>query len=400
MQLQPNTPPTILFMGRIFDVPWGGVREMAESLLRALAPLLAQQNRRLEVLVPRAGICPVKSEWIHEVVLPRYGNNIFLWDHLTVSAYANRQPNALLYNIKLVLPEFLRIPGFTSLHDLMYFPQPSKYDWREYLLADSLYMRLFVSRTVRRAHLLHVDSDYTGADARDLFPKAGSEFFRTIHLGVNAERFSPKEPLPGDDEALAQFNAAGLKGPYILHTGGLSKRKNLVVLAKAFSEFRQSNPAFQLVVTGGSKPTIQDPELAEAIGRLSPGSFVKLGAVSSRALELLYQRAWAYVFPSLYEGFGLPVLEAQAAGVPVVCSHATSLKEVAPNGSALLFDPRSVGELVAHVNALKTDSLRKQLIEKGRQNAVNFSWEKTARRWLELADDVYARGPVRSSWFV
>lgn len=389
-----SPPPTILFMGRIFEVPWGGVREMADSLLKAAAPLAAEQGRRIEVLVPRAGMTPIEHPAITEVVLPRFGGNRILWDHWTVSNYANAQPNVVLYNIKLVLPERLRIPGFTTLHDLMYFPQPAKYNWREYLLLDSLYMRLMVPRTVKRAPLTHCVSEYTARDAAELFPSVKPSRFRTILHGVDVDRFAPREWVGDDYREWEALRTKGLREPYVLYTGGLSRRKNVRVLAAAFGRFLKSHPEYTLVVTGGAKPTIGDPALARAFNMLPDGKLVRLGAVSSRAMELLYQGAAMYVFPSLYEGFGMPPLEAQAAGCPVICSNATSLPEVVEE-SALLFNPRSPAELVQCMELLTNQAARQRVINEGTRNVKRFDWTETARQWLALADEVAVRGRRR-----
>lgn len=378
--------PRILFMGRIFEVPWGGVREMAGSLLRAAAPICAGQRRTIEVLVPRAGMLPIEHPNLKEIVLPRFGGNRILWDHWTVPNYANRQRDAVLHNIKLVLPERLRIPGFTSIHDLMYFPQPGKYHWREYLWADSLYMRLMVRRTVRRAPLTHVDSEYTARDAVELFPGAAPDRFRVIHLGIDAARWSFR--WTAEDEKLWEgLKRRGLAERFVFYSGGLSRRKNLPVLAHAFRVFQRRHPEYQLVLTGGAKPTVADPRLKRALYMIPTGKLLRLGTVSERELALLYQRAAFFVFPSLYEGFGLPPLEAQAAGCPVICSNATALPEVVGD-SALTFDPRSPAQLLEHMEQLTNKDERRRLVRAGRQNTRRFSWEKTARQWLALADEV------------
>lgn len=373
-------------MGRIFEARWGGVREMAEALLRAAAPICAEQGRRIEVLVPRGGLCPLASPAVREVVLPRFGANRLLWDHITVRGYANRQSGAVLYNIKLVLPVVLRIPGFTTLTDLMYFPQPGKYDWREYLLADSLYMRVMIRRTVRAAAVTHAISEHTARDARELFPDVAPERFRAIPLAVEAKRWRPGAPSAEDEALWRDLEARGVVPPYVFYSGGLSQRKNVSLLARAFAPFRERHPEWRLVLTGGDKPTRPDPELAEALAALPAEACVRLGEVGPRAVALLYQRAGFFVFPSLYEGFGLPVLEAQAAGCPVACSKASSLPEVAGEG-ALLFDPRSPEDLLACMERLTQEGERARLRALGEDNLRRFSWERTARGWLDLADE-------------
>ena len=363
---------------------------MADGLLRALGSLCAQEGRGLEVLVPRRGLCPVASPCVAEIVLPRFARSRLLWDHWTVPKYANRQRHAVLYNIKLVLPERLRIPGFTTFHDLMYFPQPKKYDWREYRLGDSLYMRRMIRRTVLRATVIHCDSHHTAADATELFPGAPKDLFRVVHPGIDAKRWEPSEDQPADRRAWEDLSRQGVGEPYVFFAGGLSRRKNVVTLIRAFAKFHSRHPRHSLVITGGAKPVLTDSRLAGEIARLRPGSFVQLGVVEPHALRLLYQRADFFVFPSLYEGFGFPPLEAQAAHCPVICSNAASLPEVV-GASALLFDPHSEDQLLNRMEQLTQPADRKRVIAEGIQNLQRFDWTKAARALLELADEVDAR---------
>ena len=122
---------------------------------------------------------------------------------------------------------------------------------------------------------------------------------------------------------------------------------------------------------------------------IAPGRVIRTGEVSPAALATLYQRAAFFVFPSLYEGFGFPPLEAQAAGCPVICSNATSLPEVVGD-SALMFDPKAPAELLRHMESLTNERVRAGLVAKGEENVRRFSWETTARQWLALADRVFA----------
>jgi len=379
-------------MGRIFsDAAWGGVREMAVELLTSLGPICEEQNRRVEVLVPKKDSCPVKHTNIKEVVLEKFSGRKMLWDHLTVTKYANNYPQpAVLHNIKLVLPLGLKIPGFTTLHDLMYFPQPSKYEWREYLFADSMYMRMMVPRSVRTAPFTHMVSQYTADDARDLFPKIDSKKFKVIHHGIRPERWSPETTRDGDEQRIKELAEKGASGKFILYCGGLSKRKNPTVLLQAFKKFHEQFPDWKLVVTGGFKPTNADPKLQKLIASMPKNNFVKLGFVDERSLTLLYHKATFSVFPSLYEGFGLPVLESQAAHCPLICSNRTSLAEIA-TGSSLMINPESVDELIEAMKKLaQSEEERSKLIEAGKENIKKFTWEKTAVEFLKLADDVYS----------
>lgn len=391
MTKSPTSHPDILFMGRIFHDTWGGVRHTAEETLRAAAPLCEDQGRRILVLVPESGMCPVTHPAIEEVVLPKLGKSRLGWDHVTVSNFANNRQHSVLYNPKLVLPERLRIPGFTTINDLMYFPNPAKYDWREYYWGDSVYMQYMVRRTIRRSPRIHVPTEYTARDARELFPHVEGEKFKVIPWAIDQKAWEPHEWTSEDEQEWEKLRKAGLREPFVFHAGGLSRRKNVRVLAAAFSHFRKQNPEFQLVLTAAVQYTTDDPGLKRALHTIPPGDVLALGGVSLRALRLLYQKAHFFVFPSLYEGFGLPLLEAQAAGCPVICSHATTHPEVV-GASALTFDARSVADLVGCMNQMKEESTRAHYRQLGHENVARFPWKNTARRWLELADEVYQAG--------
>ena len=277
----------LLFMGRIFEQPWGGVREMAEGLLGALAELCESQGRRIEVLSPRAGLCPVDSPAVREVALEKFGDSRILWDHVTVPRYANAQRDAVLYNVKLILPEGLRIAGFTTFHDLMYFRLPGLRGAREYLRSEAAYIRFMAQRTVRRSALIHTVSECTAADARRIFPDADPATFRPIHIGVDQRRWAAARAGNMPPDALA---ALDLPARYIFYAGGLSHRKNVGALVEAFTNLRNEHPDVSLVLTGGKTATRPDDSLEVAAARLPPGALRRLGAVDRDLMPWLYAK--------------------------------------------------------------------------------------------------------------
>lgn len=186
---------------------------------------------------------------------------------------------------------------------------------------------------------------------------------------------------------------------YILSVGNLQPRKNLVRLIKAFKNIRMKNSDVQLVIVGNPAWRYNDI-LAEAISDVEDDSIIFTGYVSDRNLIRLYNAATCFVYPSYYEGFGIPPIEAMACETPVALSNATSLPEVA-GCAAIYFDPFKEEEIERAVDTLLEDGiLRKTLVEKGKNQVNKFDWTKSANIILETyrevveesSKDVYKEG--------
>jgi glycosyltransferase involved in cell wall biosynthesis len=199
-----------------------------------------------------------------------------------------------------------------------------------------------------------------------------------VHLGVDAAFFDRPAPRPRS-------------APYFLCTGSDYPHKNLPLLLRSYAWLRARWPeAPELVLVGHRTKA---PGIYELGHEPAPGVRY-LGELERHALPALYQHAAAFVYPSTYEGFGLPILEAMAAGTPVVCARLTSVPEVAGE-AALYLDELSMDELADRMRAAASDSaLRARLIEAGRERAKRFTWEETARRTAE----VYALKSSRTSF--
>jgi glycosyltransferase involved in cell wall biosynthesis len=208
------------------------------------------------------------------------------------------------------------------------------------------------------------------------------------HLGVPSERIdviplgygTPPHTVPTPEPELRARLGLG-EGPIVLNVAVKKVHKNQRALVRALPEVRRSVPAAQLVLPGASTP-YEEELRAEAL-RLGQGHAVTFpGYVDSSDLEGLYAAASAFVFPSLNEGFGLPVLEAMARGVPVVTSAVSSLPEVAGD-AALLVDPASVGEIAAAIIRVLTEpALRERLVAAGRRRPGEFTWQRAAEETL------------------
>ena len=289
---------------------------------------------------------------------------------------------ALYHSPYYVAPYFISCPLIISIHDLipLLHPEALPKPQLRHLFAGLIRLSLW------RAECLLMDSL---AAKEDLVRMAGVEDSRiaVIPLGVD-DSFHPR----GAKELTRLREHWGLYLPYVLYLGINKPHKNLVRLLQAWAELPAGvKGKYTLVLAGREDPRY--PQVREAVQELELETQVRfLGAIDTQDVPLLYAGASAFVFPSLYEGFGLPVLEAMASGVPVACSQVSALPEVVGE-AALLFDPYEVESIREALERLLTDSsLRQQLVNKGLERARQFSWRYTAAQTLQLYRRVIAEG--------
>ncbi|GAB3800241.1 hypothetical protein GCM10028798_14460 [Humibacter antri] len=224
---------------------------------------------------------------------------------------------------------------------------------------------------LRKAAAVVCVSEATAADAAEMF---GLDNLRVVHLGVD-DRFRDPDPL--DRAALEQM---GIAGRYVLHAGGASQRKNLGALADAWRRVAAVFPDVTLALAGPAHR--RRTELFRDV----PGAAL-LGRVDDSLLPGLIAGAAAVIVPSLHEGFGLPVLEAMAAGAVVVAAETSSLPEVA-GGAAVLVSPSSTGLAEGIAAVLEGDVDRGGLRARGRARASEFTWERCAAEHAAIWNDV------------
>lgn len=253
-----------------------------------------------------------------------------------------------------------------TAHDAAYF-EPDAHQQTAAFRRQRLKWRLLFGRLAARADLIHTVSAFSAERLSHFFPTLATRI-RVVPNAVTPHFFEPV-PTAGDRYLRDQ----GLSSrPYVLIPGGLHFRKNAELILEAAPRLLAQHPDLVLAVVNHSNPAYMDR--AAALGpRLR-----LLGFVEDAALHALYARAAAVWFPSLYEGFGLPVLEAMAAGAPVVASNASSLPEISGE-AALLADPYSPADQVDKLNALLDSvTLREHLSGLGRRRASAFTWERSA----------------------
>jgi len=250
---------------------------------------------------------------------------------------------------------------------------------------DNWRFRLMLPLAARRADTVLTVSESAAHDLRH-FLRLPEAHVRAIPNAVDGG-LAPAEPAA----IAATLDRYNLPRSYLLYVGGLNGRKNIAGLLEAFATVRSNHPSLNLVIVG--KRQWHAGSIDAALERHTLEAYVRFtGYLPDADLPALYGGAAAFVFPSLYEGFGLPVLEAMACGAPVITSNVSSLPEVAGN-AALMVDPRDTAALAGAIERLLTDSaLAAEQRRKGLERAAQFSWQRTARETLAVYRQLLERG--------
>jgi len=287
-------------------------------------------------------------------------------------------PDAELFHATahLLLP-LRRVPTVLTVHDLIYhlFPQHHK-------RLNYWYLNLAMPLYCRRADAIITVS---ASSKRDLVRCYGlpPEKVTVVHEAA-ADHFRPAPP-----EAIAAIRRRyGLPERYVIYVGTIEPRKNLVRLLDALRLLHEKGERIKLVIVGGFGWLYEN--LFRRLGEMPPGVVILPGYVPDEDLPALYSGATLFALPSLYEGFGLTVLEAMACGTPVVCSHTSSLPEVAGEAAAY-FDPTDVEEMAEVMHqVLNDEGRREEMRARGLAQAARFSWSRAAEQTMAVYQRVLA----------
>lgn len=251
---------------------------------------------------------------------------------------------------------------------------------KELPFSTLFYRRMTYRFTVKKTDIIISNSI---SHSRDLKQYLGvpDHKIRLVYEAIDHSIFSPVEDKTAFDADLTAF---GIKRPFILFVSSLWPYKNAETLIDAFAVIKKQHPEYMLVLAGYAREESYLRKLKNLIHQHGiTDSVVFTGGVSHDILAKFYQTASVFVYPSLYETFGLTILEAMACGCPVITSNISAMPEIAGN-AALLFNPRDPEELSRKIASILTDGdLRRNLIHKGLQRAGEFTWENTAWRTLE-----------------
>lgn len=342
-----------------------------ETYARELLPRLAERaDVRLTAFVSHAA-AKAGGPWAEvaeQVLVPVDAGNRVEWvrgEQYYLPRLARRAGVNLVHSLGSTAPLWGGVQRVTTIHDLNYKLVPEAH-----FGLRGLGMRVLIPLSARRSHRVIAISRATALDIHQHLGLPSSKI-DVVPQGVSQE--STCEPTP-----VRQLRAKlGLgERPILLSTSAKRPHKNLLRLLEAHARLC---PAGRPVLVIPGYPTPHEQELRARAGELGTGEDVRMpGWISSADMEGLYGAAAAFVFPSLYEGFGLPVLEAMRHGVAVACSNRSSLPEVAGD-AALLFDPEDVEAITAALRRLLRDVVvRERLAGAGRERARQFTWDQTA----------------------
>jgi glycosyltransferase involved in cell wall biosynthesis len=360
----------IIINGRFLGQATTGVQRYATEVVRGLDGLLEQgeidsARYDIQIVVPR-GTTPrlmLRHMTVQEVGRLR-GH---AWEQVELPRFA---PDGLLVNLCNVAP-VLRRRQVVTIHDASVFAAPEAYS-----VGFRLWYRFLLSRLAHRATRVLTVSEFSRAE---LSRYCGVEpaLLQVIHHG--GDHLASVVP---DRSILTRH---GLEGkPYVLAVSSRARHKNFGALLRAVRHVHEAMPDVRIVIVGGSFPRVF------GAGELEAVDGVYTGYVSDAELKALYMDARCFAFPSLYEGFGLPPLEAMACGCPVVAARAASLPEVCGDAAAY-FDPRDPGALAgAILGVLGSRSLELDLRARGLARAATFTWLSCARRTFGALEQALA----------
>jgi glycosyltransferase involved in cell wall biosynthesis len=357
------------------------VRELCHALLALPQP---------PALLPYATSGPIEIEtppWLlalRRKDLPwrdRAWRALSLSSQVTGISLRGMLPEAdLVHAANSIVPHVGGMASVVTVQDITFMSHPEVHS-----KLSRFHLRQMVPRACRRAKLVIVPSRAT---AEELARRSGVDRFkiRVVPDGYDDARFSPREG-PDDGAALERY---GIRPPFLLFLGTLEPRKNLLRLLDAFALLRGQGIPHRLVLAGGLGWGYQP--VLDRLASMGDGQVLRVGRVLDRDLAALYRKAALMVYPSLFEGFGLPVLEAMACGTPVVTSNTSSLPEVAGD-AALTVAPDDVRALAEAMRRAVTDEgVARRLRAAGPVQAARFTWRETARATLAVYQEAIALG--------
>lgn len=328
----------------------------------------------------------VEKENFKIVSLPT--KNRFAWNFWILPRHLAQNP-VDVFHTQYITPWFVskKIKIVTIVHDISFnfFPQFIKF-------SDLLFLKILIPLSLRRADKIVAVSQFTQSEIINYY-NVKPEKIAWIHNAISEDFLKQVVSVEKLPEISKKY---GLPAKFILYLGTLQPRKNVPSLLEAFAQIKEQVGELNLVICGNKKAGNYDVRIDEVIEKLKLEDRVFFpGFVDEDDKKAIFALAQVFAFPSLYEGFGIPVLEAMSQEVPVVCSDIPSLKEVAADG-AMYFEVGSLDNFSKKLYDVCMDkNLRSELILKGKERISFFSWQKSAQKMLTIYEEVGSNGEIK-----
>jgi glycosyltransferase involved in cell wall biosynthesis len=351
-----------------------GVRTFIEGVLFALNDF--QENNHLDITLvhdqEKYKEHPSLQNFQHKLITRK---NKFYWDYVASTRYLKKKNFDVTLYPKNFIPlshSIIRSKKIVVVHDLCALNK----QLREFGWADTWYTRLMSKPSFQMANKIIAVSKSTKNDIHTFF-NIPNRKIEVVHEAAG-DKFQKKEV---EKSFLKKY---ALKKPFLFYCGALSPRKNILRLLQAFQKIENQIP-HNVYISG--LVSYRDTKVKDYIQKFLAKRVFLLGKIPLDDLVNFYNSADAFVYPSLYEGFGLPILEAQKCGCPVLTSNTTSCPEVAGQG-AVIINPISTEDIANGIlKILEDQKYRQRLIQKGYENESNFSWKRAAKELLQIIND-------------
>lgn len=324
---------------------------------------------------PRPDMPPANNSFTYRVV---WGPILWSQVFLPVALFLGAKPDVFLAPAHYA-PRFCPCPTVVTIHDLSYFYHP-----QEFLKKDLHKLTNWTSYSLRHAAKIIAVSKNTKKDIVKFYD------IHTDKINVIYNGYIEKKKNEHEHNAIRAANIESIiKTRYFLYVGTIQPRKNIEKLIGAFDTFAKKAPDYKLIIAG-KKGWLFEKIYARAERMVKAEKVIFAGYLLESDLSMLYEHAHAFVLPSLYEGFGIPILEAMSAGCPVLCSNTSSLPEVGGD-ACLYFNPHDTMDIVNKMTQIVEDkTLRDDLVIKGKERVKLFSWKKCGEETLRVLQSTIA----------
>jgi glycosyltransferase involved in cell wall biosynthesis len=365
----------------------GGNETYATNLIEALAEI-DSVNRYTLYVTKRSAVERFGNRWPNVHLRLTLPHTPFLRIPLTLSVELRRRPVDILH-VQYTSPPLTPCPVVNTIHDLSFEHLPETFkrrSWRQ--------MRLTIRRSAQSAAHILTDSDFSRTDILETY-KLNPESV-TATLLAAASQFKPVE----DDGEINRIRQRyGITGAYLLTLGSIQPRKNMPRLIRAFAALCRDSAIRPLptLVVAGKRAWLYEETLEAAENSRVREQILFTGYVPEKDLPALYSGATCFVYPSYFEGFGIPPLEAMRCGTPTITGNRTCFPEIIGDGGLLVdpFDERAIQDAIQQVFSDQT--LREELKQKGMRRSNLFNWKETARQTLEVYEKVYAQSQLNTA---